>query len=235
MPTEKIVCEVFRVGDLTIRHSVAFGIKWSDGSRRGAVSNYTYKSNKYTNANELTAYQVNTEDYLIFEKYGKTKEEKVQILMSYQHIPRVKKMFRKALKWVEDDEYLDLFIYKDDIPYVNTEMQVEEGAFNLVGGKAFLMRPNVVQLDNEYYEGYLLYFNNEETFIELTYDMCEAVSDFLDSFRLYEASRLLFNSQQLISPIKDVEYRRPSMSEGPIKSQGLKPNKKKMNSNDFEI
>ena len=235
---EKIVCEVFRVSGLIIKHSVTFGTKAQDGSRRNAITHYNYKSNKYTNESELTTYMVNTDDYIIFERNAKDKDEKVQVLMSYQHIPRVKKMFRKSLKWVEEDEYADLFIYDNDgIPHLNKEIQVELTAFNLVGGKAMMIRPHVVNWDNEYYEGYMLYFNNEDTYIELTYDMCEAISDFLDSFRLYEASRLLFNSQQLISPVQS-EYKRPytpNQGDSLPKTQGLKPSKKRLNSNDFDI
>lgn len=235
---EKITCEVFRVSGLSIKHSVTFGTKAQDGSRRNAISYFNYKSNKYTNESELATYTINTDDYLIFEKMGKDKEDKEQVLASYQHIARVKKMFRKALKWVEDDEYIDLFIYDNDgIPHLNKEMMQELTAFNLVGGKAMMIRPHVVQLDNEYYEGYMLYFNNEDTFIELTYDQAEAISDFLDSFRLYEASRLLFNAQQLIQPVQ-AEFKRPytpSQGESLPKTQGLKPTKKRLNSNDFDI
>ena len=83
----------------------------------------------------------------------------------------------------------------------------------------------------------MLYFNNEDTFIELTYDQAEAISDFLDSFRLYEARRLLFNAQQLIQPVQ-AEFKRPytpSQGESLPKTQGLKPTKKRLNSNDFDI
>ena len=73
---EKITCEVFRVSGLSIKHSVTFGTKAQDGSRRNAISYFNYKSNKYTNESELATYTINTDDYLIFEKMGKDKEDK---------------------------------------------------------------------------------------------------------------------------------------------------------------
>ena len=57
---EKITCEVFRVSGLSIKHSVTFGTKAQDGSRRNAISYFNYKSNKYTNESELATYTINT-------------------------------------------------------------------------------------------------------------------------------------------------------------------------------
>lgn len=202
---EKIVCEVYRpCGELTVKHSVTFGKKRYDDRRNGPVSAFTYNTNKYADVKEVTSYTINTEDYLIFERnYFDKSQEPVRILMSYPHIFKVKNMLKRALKWFYTDEFSDVFMYfhDDPQPRINPEIKLEEGAYGLVGGAAIKVVPNIIFIENEYYEGVTMYFNSEACSINLTIDQLESLTDFMLSFRLYEASRLLFASQQLISPL----------------------------------
>ena len=232
---ERITCEVFRVNrDLSIKHQVTLGKKSiSDGRRRGPMSAFTYNSNKYSNVKELTSYTLDTEDYLIIEKVAQSKEqEKVQILMSYQHIFKLKNALKEVRKWFYNDEYAELFIYIDDVPRVNVEMQVSAAAFGLVGGKAVMFRPAVVEIETEYFEGCSLHLNDEECVIYLTLDQFEALMDFVMNFRLYEASRLLLNTLQGMVDI-EIEERKSTGGgfnsyNGPVKNNNLKPSNRKL-------
>ena len=191
---ERITREVFSpCKGLKIKHQVVFGKKNDDETRSGELNKFEYRSNKYTDANNLISYTLNTSDYLVFEcnVYGR---EKIQIFVSYPHFYRVKRAFREAVKWFNEDKYADMFIYKGNEPIFNSDFsETCSVAYNLVSNKAIKIAPTIIDIENEKYEGVIVYFNTEYDFVSMTMDQLEAVSDFLDEFRLYEASQLLIN------------------------------------------
>ena len=191
---ERITREVFSpCKGLKIKHQVVFGKKNDDETRSGELNKFEYRSNKYTDANNLISYTLNTSDYLVFEcnVYGR---EKIQIFVSYPHFYRVKRAFREAVKWFNEDKYADMFIYKGNEPIFNSDFNDTCAvAYNLVSNKAIKIAPTIIDIENEKYEGVIVYFNTEYDFVSMTMDQLEAVSDFLDEFRLYEASQLLIN------------------------------------------
>ena len=192
--SEKITRTVFQVcKGLKIKHQVVFGSKKDDETRRGELNKYEYNSSKYTDVTRLVSYNLETSDYLIFEcnTYGR---EKLQIFVSYPHFYRVKRAFKEAVKWFNDDKYSDLFIYRGNTPIFNSDFKnIEAVAYNLVSNSAIRITPTTIEIESEIYEGVTVCFNSELDFVTMTIDQLEAVSDFLDSFRLYEASQLLIN------------------------------------------
>ena len=223
---ERIVCEVFRVNrELSVKHQVTFGKKALDGTRKGPVSAYTYNSRKYSNASSLTTYTLDTEDYLVLEKVNFDKsQESTKILLSYQHIFKLKNALKQVKMWFYDDDYRDMFLYINDVPRVNAEFEYTPAtAFGLVAGSAIMLKPAVIEIENELFEGCTMHFNTPECFISLTLDQFEALQDFIENFRLYEASRLLFNTQQLLTPIEIEARRQGQPSTFGNQSANLKP------------
>ena len=241
--TEKIVCEVFRPApNFVIEHEVVFGSKNYEGKRNGPLSSYNYRTNKYTNVNECSSYRLNTSDYLVFKKtFPDKSKEDIKILMSYQHIFKVKAIFKEAIRWFYNEGYGDIFISVDGIPRVNIENPLEALAYGLVGQKQLLIKPKVLIYEDqsEYYEGVTLIFSEAGDCVDLTIDQLESVYDFLKDFRLYEASRLLFLDQQLITPF-EVEHWSPgnrnssSIQSAPAPASGFKQVPKKTRASRLE-
>lgn len=195
---ERITRTVFTPAyNFKVKHQVSFGIKnEADQKRRGELNKYEYSSNRYSDITRLTSLNLETSDYLVLEKtnYVGGEKDTTQILISYPHLYRFKRTLRDAVSWFNDTEFADVFIYKDKEVYLNSKYKgLQAEAYRLVGNSTIAISPHILEIENEMYEGVIMYMNSYNNFVEMTIDQLEALYDFVDSFRLYEASQLLIN------------------------------------------
>lgn len=198
-----------------IKHQVSFGVKnESDQKRRGELNKYDYTSSRYSDVTRLTSLSLETSDYLVLEKtsYIGSAQDKQQILISYPHLYRFKRMLRDAVSWFNDPIFANVFIYKNNEVFINPEYKnLSTEAYRLTGNSKIIITPHLLQIENEMYEGVIMYMNSYNTYVELTIDQLEALYDFVDSFRLYEASQLLIN---YVANIQKPESTKMSLNKG---------------------
>ena len=177
---------------LLIKHEVVFGQQNKKDQRRlDELSSRKYKTGKYSNVKTLISLKLESNDYLVLDYIG-NKDNRENIYISYPHIFKVKKFFRESLKWFYDDEYDELFVMNNENELIfNSDYRNEEIIINnLIGSKSLSIMPAIVA-DGE--EGVILFFNSRNKSVIMNIDQLESVIDFLENFRLYEASQLLIN------------------------------------------
>jgi ribosomal protein L4 len=187
---------------MAVKHQVVLGSKDQAQKRKGELSTYNYKSTKYSDVTELTSMIIESSDFLILEKYNKDKDvENEKIFMSYPHLFKMKRALKQALKWFYADEFEDLFIYKGNELIFNSDYTNEKiEIFNLVSNKAVMFQPDVIEIENQQYEGLIMFLNSESEIVQLTIDQVEALYDFFETFNLYQSSQLLINYVTSINP-----------------------------------
>lgn len=193
---EKITSELFRLsGNFIVEHHVIVGKKLKDGTYYSRMTENTYQSNKYTDQNELTSYNIEREDYVVFN-VATNNEPRTKIFVSYSHISRVRDLFKNAAKWYTDPEYNDVFVYDENGKLiVNEERNDSFLASGLVRGTSMMIIPYVINVKeyNESYqeEGAILFLNSEQNYIVLSRDDVLTIEDNISDLRLYEASLAL--------------------------------------------
>jgi len=202
-PVERIVRTIFRpTKNFAVKHQVQFGNKNSDLTRKSELYVSEYNSQKYSNISKLSSLYLESSDYLVFQ-YG-NKDDGEEVFISYPHIFKVIKMLKESLKWFYSDTYKDLFFIKKKKLRFNPEYSdMMISTTDLISNKILYMQPSIIVVGEESVEGALLFFNESDKFVEMTYEQIEGLYFFLKNFNLYECSQLLINfvyTQDKVTP-----------------------------------
>lgn len=192
MALEKITKTIYRpCRGLSIKHVINLGSKAKNGNRKSDTWASNYKSNKYNNASDLTSLFLDTQDYMVFSI-----SNDVEVYVSYPHLYRVKKAFKKALKWFSAS--VEIFTEVDDDLIVHTKYKkLNASALGLVGNRNIVIRPSVVDDGDYVYEGVAITLHEPDNVIYMTVDELEAFWDFLSTFNLYMSSQMMLNFAKL--------------------------------------
>ncbi len=206
MAVEKISKEIFVMNKLKVLHQVSFGQKNKDGTRRDSIYHYSYPNVKYTDVGELTAYTVDSFDSLIFQYNdwsAGAADNRIDksVMLSYAHIPKLKRALREVMNWFYEDDDVFVLDDSDEVVVNDAKANLEVTAYGLIQRKSITFKPYVVDTDDERYEGVIMFVGSRENMVTLTIDQIDALTDFIENFRLYEASVQLMAVQQLITPL----------------------------------
>jgi hypothetical protein len=178
------------VKNLQMKAVVVLGSEGQGKRRLDAAYLKTYKSNKYSDYNEVNSLSLRTSDFLVFS-YG-ANDVFEEVYMSYPHMEKLNKAFLAMKEALEDEE---LFIREQGEIFLNADF--ENFAIkipNLAGGKSIVMTPNVVKLDDETEtEGVIVYIGKENCYIEVTRDLFNSWAYYIENFNLSTTCQMLIN------------------------------------------
>jgi hypothetical protein len=224
---EKIESVILRPApNFTIKNVVTFGKRhYKTGVRQDALWESTYKSQKYSNVNDVGEIKIETSDYLVFS--SRYEKKLIEIYMSYKHMKKVRDAFNEALEVasnnVEHEETGKLpFLETDDGKlYIGQEWEDWYISIpKLVGNKSINIMLELAETED--IDGTILYepaveimFNNEEAFEVVTVEDLEGICYFLDNFDLLQSSQNLYlmaylNSMSHSMNLEDATYHKQS-------------------------
>lgn len=186
----------FPTDGLVIKHIVRLGsVDSKDKSRKDDLNTTDYKTKKYSNCSNVSSVYLNSSDYLVFEYIGRdrVKGERNAVFMSYPHLERVKRSLNQAFKWFSSTRYEDLFLEgKGGVLKLNKKYKDEEIYIDSLGDNSWLiLKPAVVTIDEEEYQGLLLFISSQYKIVEMNFHQLLALIDFMEHFDLYQASLML--------------------------------------------
>lgn len=198
---EKVVSEVFSVNKyLTIRLQSVLNKKSSKGKAQSRTFISEYNSGKYIDHSKLAYVKETREDYLVFSFFNTNTNKYEEILFTYHNLFEVKRLFKEASVWFEDEYIDDVFVTnKRGILVTNPNLELRTIASRLVQNNAMGIEPAVITIDSQSLPGVKLLYNDPNKFIYLTENEFMALEDFIQGFNLYMCSRAISTSARLFN------------------------------------
>lgn len=201
---EKIESVILRPApNFSIKNVVVFGSRsFKNGMRYDSLKEVPYKTNKYSDLDIVGKVCIETSDYLVFNYSDISRKINVEIFMSYQHIHKLRDVFSKCLKAVQNKciinkEKQKMFIKTKGNYYINPDFEEWYlSVNNLIGGKSMnfvldLKEIEEINGDVTTVPAIEILFNDEDISVTLDKESLDAVSYFLDNFDLLSSSQNL--------------------------------------------
>lgn len=188
---------------LVIKHQVVFGDKdIRSQKRKSELFQYEYATDKYSDVTEVSNITLDTSDFIVFERTSGNREvDSEQVYVSYPHLFKVRSGLKKAMRWFYDDEYENIYIHSDNDIVFNSDFAKERvEMYGLVKNKTIVLRPTVVEIEDQLYEGVTMHLNSMDVYVEMTLDQLESIYDFFQYFDLYLSSIMVADYVSRLSP-----------------------------------
>lgn len=208
MPVEKLSRPLlYPCSGLLMKLEVTLGGKGYGDSRKTPLRTFTYSSKKYSSDSELTSITIDTNDFIILE--ATQFEGENTVAMSYLHLAKFVMTMEKVLKWfkIPEDEaeaekypFTELYLLDDnDDIFLNDKFKdLHETAYGMIFNKSISFYPDVIEFENELYEGVEMSFNNGQCYVSMTIDELEAFYFFLSRYNLDVSAMTLLSTSASI-------------------------------------
>ena len=206
---ESIQKNILFFGNLKIVHKLILGKSNQTKQKISNITSSEFNSGKYSNTNKVSNLTVTTSDYLVFEHTSNPTGEKKYtetIYFSYPNMRELKSTFKKVVGWFK--KYPDMYVETNEGIFINDRYENLHLVCYGASGKTITLRPTVFDFENDPCRGVCVVLNDTKMAeIELFEFM--SLSEFLNSFDLYQSSLLLYQVKELYvnnSPHLQISY-----------------------------
>jgi len=169
----------------TVKNTVITGVKGKDNVKLNPVYARSYNSTKYSDKSQLEAMNIRTSDYIVLAYNDYQNKINEEVYLSYPHLPNFINLLEQAVQMVSTK---DMYVNNDVNPkYSDVVLRLD----NLGGKKSIAIIPHVIQQDQTYINGALIFLNSEDTYAEIDANSIYTLYYILKDFNLYLNSSLL--------------------------------------------
>ncbi|PTU25896.1 hypothetical protein DA469_21340 [Bacillus subtilis] len=184
---ERIEKTLFSVGNLfSVKNVILNGNKGKNDNKLNSIYTRSYDSQKYSDRSTLDQIQIRTSDFLVFSYHDFQNKINEDIFISYPHMMNFMTILTSAYNMVNTDE-----VYQGNNinpKYANVSLTTNP----LGGGKQLAFIPTIIQRDQVYTNGVILFLGSEDYAIELDASQLGALYYILNNFNLLSESSTLF-------------------------------------------
>lgn len=206
---ERIEKTLFNVNKFfSVRISVTLGRRNAAGERMGPFFKRGYRSKKYNDSPDLSALEINTQDFLVFSIGSFKEKTKLETFFSYPHLYKLVESLNTAKEWLYDanmfftEETEDGNILVISAEHKSTHIRVESTSSTI-----FLLPDVVLDKDGQEVVGIRITYENKEnqTSIQLTFEEFESLCYFIENFDLSMNCQMMLNCAILAHGSKLIE------------------------------
>jgi hypothetical protein len=183
---EKIEKVLFTIGsNFSVKNAVITGTKGKDNIKLNPIYSREYNSTKYSDKSQLEQITVRTSDYIVLSYNDFQNRVNEEIYISYPHMSFFLEKLEEAVRMVNTP---DMFKGNNINPkYQDLVIKLD----NLGGQKSIAFIPHVIQNDQNYSYGVLLFLNSDEVYIEIDANNLYTLYYILKDFNLNLNSSIL--------------------------------------------